>query len=67
MKLLEGAAQTGSAAHQTSYPMGNGDNFLGLKQPERESHLPRPSSPEVKSDGTYLSIPTCLHGVGSIT
>jgi hypothetical protein len=34
---LRRRVQTGSRAHPTSYPMGTGDSFPGVKRPEREA------------------------------
>jgi hypothetical protein len=43
---LRHRVQTGSAAHQASYPMGT--LFLGVKRPGREADPSPPSSAEVK-------------------
>jgi hypothetical protein len=41
--------QTGSGVHPTSYPMGTGGPFPGLKRPVREADLSPPTSAEVKN------------------
>jgi hypothetical protein len=40
--------QTGSGVHPTSYPMGTGDSFLGVKRPRREADHSPPTSAEIK-------------------
>jgi len=40
--------QTGSGAHPTSYPMGTGDSFLGVKWLGSEADHSPPSSAKVK-------------------
>jgi hypothetical protein len=43
--------QTGSGAHQASYPMGTGDPFPGGKaRPGRDAEHSSPSSAEVKNE-----------------
>jgi hypothetical protein len=47
--------QTGSGAHPTSYTVGTGTSFPGVKRPGREAdHLP-PTSAEVKKMWIYTS------------
>jgi hypothetical protein len=48
--------QMGSEAHPASYPMGNVDNFLGVKQPGRQADHSAPSSAEVKNGGAMPSL-----------
>jgi hypothetical protein len=50
--------QTGSGTHPTSYPMGTGDIFLGIKRPGREGGHSLPASAEAKKTWIYLSTPT---------
>jgi hypothetical protein len=40
--------QTGSGVHPTSYPMGTGGSFPGVKRPEREADHLSQTSAEVK-------------------
>jgi hypothetical protein len=40
--------QTGSGAHPTSYPMGNGGSFPGVMRLGREADYSPPSNAEVK-------------------
>jgi len=49
--------QTGSVAHQSSYPMGTGFFFPGLKRLGREAKVSSPASTEVKKAWSYTSIP----------
>jgi hypothetical protein len=56
--------QTGSEAHQLSYPMGTRALSLGIKRPGREACQSPPSSAEVKNAWSYTSTPPLrLHGV----
>jgi hypothetical protein len=48
--------QTGSGVHPTSYPMGTGDSFPGVKRPGREADH-TPTSAEVKKTWVYTSTP----------
>jgi hypothetical protein len=45
----------GSGAHRTSYPMGNGGYFPGVKQQGREADYSSPTGAEVKKTSTYIS------------
>jgi hypothetical protein len=50
-------SQTGSGVHSTSYKMGIGGSFPGVKRQEREAdHSPRTSA-EVKKTWVYTSTP----------
>jgi hypothetical protein len=49
--------QTGSGVHPTSYPMGTGGSFPGVKRPGREADHSPPSSAEVKKMWIYTSTP----------
>jgi hypothetical protein len=49
--------QTGSGVHLTSYPMGTGGSFPGVKLPGREADYSPPASAEVKKMWIYTSIP----------
>jgi hypothetical protein len=40
--------QTGSGVHPTSYPMGTGGSFPGVKRPGREADHSPPASTEAK-------------------
>jgi hypothetical protein len=50
--------QTGSGVHPTSYKMGIGGSFLGVKQQGREADHSPPTSAEVKKMWIYTSTPT---------
>jgi hypothetical protein len=52
--------QIGSGVHRTSYPMGTGGSFSGLKRPGREADHSPPANAEVKK--MWIS-PVRLHGV----
>jgi hypothetical protein len=54
--FLYSSVQTGSGAQPASYPMGNGDSFPGVKEPEREADHSSPSSAEVKNGGAILPL-----------
>jgi hypothetical protein len=47
--------QTGSGVHPTSYTMGTGGSFPGLKRPGREDDHSPPTSAEVKKMLIYTS------------
>jgi hypothetical protein len=49
--------QTGSGAHQASYPTGIGGSFLGVKRLGREAHHTPPSSGEVKNGEAIPPLP----------
>jgi hypothetical protein len=49
--------QTGSGVHPTSYPMGTGNPFPGVKRPGREADYSPPASSEVKKMWIYTSTP----------
>jgi hypothetical protein len=49
------SVQTGSEAHPTSYTMGTGGSFRGVKRPGREAGHSPPTSAEVKKMWTYTS------------
>jgi hypothetical protein len=49
--------QTGSGVHPTSYTMGTGSSFTGVKQPGREADHSPPTSAEVKKMWIYTSTP----------
>jgi hypothetical protein len=55
--------QTGSGVHPTSYMMGTGGSFPGVKRPGREAGHSPPSNAEVKKMWIYTSIHPRLHGV----
>jgi hypothetical protein len=52
--------QTGSGIHPTSYPMGTGGSFPGVKRPGREADH-SPTNAQVKKMWIYTSTP--LHGI----
>jgi hypothetical protein len=56
------AVQTGPGIHTTSYTMGIGGSFPGLKRPGREVANSLPASAEVKKMWIYTST-LRLHGV----
>jgi hypothetical protein len=47
-----------SGVHPTSYPMGTGGSFPGVKRPGREADHSTPVSAEVKKMWIYTSTPT---------
>jgi hypothetical protein len=49
--------QTGSGVHPTSYTMGTGGSFPGVKRPERVADHSPPISAEVKKMWIYTSTP----------
>jgi hypothetical protein len=49
--------QTGSGVHPTSYTMGTGGSFQGVKRPGREADHSPPTSAEVKKTWIYTFIP----------
>jgi hypothetical protein len=49
--------QTGSGVHPTSYTMGTGGSFPGVKLPEREADHSPPTSAGVKKIWIYTSTP----------
>jgi hypothetical protein len=49
--------QTGSRVHPTSYKMGTGDSFPGVKRKGREADHLLPTSAEVKKMWIYTSTP----------
>jgi hypothetical protein len=49
--------QTGSGAHQASYPMGTGALSPGVKRPSREADHSSPICAEVKKMWIYTSTP----------
>jgi hypothetical protein len=49
--------KTGSGVHQTSYTMGTGGSFPGVKRPRREADHSPPTSAEVKKMLIYTSTP----------
>jgi hypothetical protein len=55
--LLLLVIQTGSGVHPTSYPMGTGGSFPGVKRPGREADHWPPASAEVKKSWVYQSTP----------
>jgi hypothetical protein len=50
--------QTGCEAHPTTYVMGVGALYEGVKQPEREAGHSSPSSVHVKNAWSYTSTPS---------
>jgi hypothetical protein len=52
-----------SEVHLTSYPMGTGGTFPGVKWAGREVDYSPPTSAEVKKIWIYTSTPIRLHGV----
>jgi hypothetical protein len=53
-----------SEVHPTSYPMGTGDSFPGLKPQGREADHSPPTNAEVKKNvDLYIHSPLRLHGV----
>jgi hypothetical protein len=56
--------QTGSGVHPTSYRMGTGGPYLGVKWPGSEADHSPPTSAEVKKNvDVYIHSPKCLHSV----
>jgi hypothetical protein len=55
------SAQTGSAAHLTSYPKCGGCDPPGVWWSGREADHSPPSSDEVKNDGATPPLPLSLH------
>jgi hypothetical protein len=49
--------QTGSGVHPTSYTMGTGGSFLGVKRPGSDAHHSPPTSAEVRNMWFYTSTP----------
>jgi hypothetical protein len=49
--------QTGSGVHPTSYKMGTGGSFLGVKRQGREVDHSPPTSAEIKEMWIYTSTP----------
>jgi hypothetical protein len=49
--------QTGSGVHPTSYTMGAGGSFPGVKRPGREADHSPPTSAEVKKIWIYTPTP----------
>jgi hypothetical protein len=49
--------QRGSGVHPTSYTMGTGGSFPGVKRPGREADHSPPTSAEVRKMGFYTSTP----------
>jgi hypothetical protein len=49
--------QTGSGIHPTSYPMGTGSSFPGVKRPGREADQSPPTNAEIKKIWIYTSTP----------
>jgi hypothetical protein len=49
--------QTGSGVHPTSYTMGTGSSFPGVKRPWREADHSPPTSAKVKKMWIYTSTP----------
>jgi hypothetical protein len=49
--------KTGSGVHPTSYKIGTGGSFPGVKRQERDADHSPPSSAEVKKMWSYTSIP----------
>jgi hypothetical protein len=49
--------QTGSGVHPTSYEMGTGGSFPGVKRQGREADQSTPTSAEVKKMWIYASTP----------
>jgi hypothetical protein len=48
------SVETIFGADPASHPMGTGENFLGVKRPEREADHSPPSTAEVENDGAVL-------------
>jgi hypothetical protein len=55
--LLLHIVQTGSGVHPTSYKMGTGGSFPGVKLQGREADHSPPTSAEVKNMWNYTSTP----------
>jgi hypothetical protein len=55
--LLRHIVQTGSGVHRTSYKMGTGGSFPGVKRQGREADHSPPTNAEVKKMWNYTSIP----------
>jgi hypothetical protein len=49
--------QSGFGVHPTSYPMGTGSSFPGVKRSGREADNSPPTSAEVKKMWIYISTP----------
>jgi hypothetical protein len=52
---LRHRVQTGSEAHQVSYPMGTTNSFPGIKRPGCEANHSPPTSVEFKNAWSYTS------------
>jgi hypothetical protein len=55
--LLLHVVQIGSGVHPTSYTMGTGSSFPGVKRPGREADHSPPTSAEVNKMWIYTSTP----------
>jgi hypothetical protein len=55
--FMHNFVQTGSGVHPTSYKMGNGGSFPGVKRKGREADHSPPASAEVKKMWIYTSTP----------
>jgi hypothetical protein len=55
--LISNIVQTGSGVHPTSYTMGTGGSFTGVKRPGRQADHSPPTSPEVMKMWIYTSAP----------
>jgi hypothetical protein len=53
--------QTGSEVHPTSYKMGTGGSFSGVKRQGREADHSPPTSAEVKKMWIYTSTPPYVY------
>jgi hypothetical protein len=53
--------QTGSGVHRTSYKMGTGGSFTGVKRQGREADKSPPTSAEVKKMWIYTCTPLYVY------
>jgi hypothetical protein len=58
--LLLHIVQTSCGVHPTSYKMGTGGSFPGVKRQGREADHSHPTSVEVKKMWIYRSTPPCV-------
>jgi hypothetical protein len=57
------SVQSGSGAHLTSYQMGTGGSFPGIKRPGRGAHHSSPTNAGAKNGGDITPFPIRLHSV----
>jgi hypothetical protein len=60
---LQHCVQTGSGAHPSSYPMGTGSSFPGIRRPGRKADHSPPSSAKIKNAWCCTTFPPSFQGV----